>query len=111
MWWALGKERKKERKNIERIFFVLFHLFYGAVPNAAFVVRNKKWSFGIVSANGLRREFAVCMKIVYGFGRDSELVLTNDEHESWRVHLLVEWIQLRYRGCCKASKVLSPEDS
>ena len=80
-----------------------FWLFYGATSTAALVVRNEKRACGIVSADSMRREFVVCLKIVQGYslGRDSELMLTNDKHESWRVLLLVEWKWLRYRGCRK----------
>ena len=60
------------------------------MSTAVFMVRNKKRSFGIVSANSLRREFVVCLKIVkgYSFGRYSKLILTNDKHESWACTLV-----------------------
>jgi hypothetical protein len=59
------------------MFFVLCRIFYGDVSTATFVVRNKKRSLGIISANSLRREFMVCLKILkgYSFGQDSEMII------------------------------------
>jgi hypothetical protein len=66
------------------------------------IIRNHQHS--------LYGELVACLKILqdYSLGRDSELIVTNDEEESWRVHVVVDVQTVEVQGMLQMK---SPEDT